>query len=158
MNQVNSILAWVTLVHVVFKCDEWADTKKYHRVTSNCHCDNLLRVWNAQLSTDMKHNSKMRINHESLWNKHHIVTINKTHSIKLNKMTPTHIRTTYISNLNNNSKIQEIKAINMKYFVKNKEPIPFLDVRWRDDEENGRFLWVKHGEFMRELNEQDNEQ
>ena len=98
MNQVNSILAWATLVHVVFKCDEWADTTKYnviyehHRVTNNCHCDNLLGAWNAQHSTCMIHNSKMRINHESMQIKHHIVTINKTHSIKLTKINPTHIR------------------------------------------------------------------
>ena len=42
--------------------------------------------------------------------------------------------------------------------MKSKEPIPFLDVWWRDDEENGRFLWVKHGEFVREMNGQDNKQ
>ena len=75
----------------------------------------------------MIHNSKMRINHESMQNKHHIVTINKTHSIKLNKMTLTHIRTSYIPNLNNNSKIQEIMAINMKYLEKIRKPIPFLE-------------------------------
>ena len=132
MNQVNSILAWVTLVHVVFKCDEWADTTKYnviyehHRVTSNCYCDNLLGAWNAQHSTGMIHNSKMRINHESMQSKHHIVTINKTHSNKLNKMTLTYIRTSYIPNPNNNSKILEIKAINMKYLKKIRKPIPFL--------------------------------
>ena len=42
--------------------------------------------------------------------------------------------------------------------MKSKEPIPLLDVWWRDDEENGRFMWAKHSEFMREMNEQDNEQ
>ena len=42
--------------------------------------------------------------------------------------------------------------------MKSKEPIPLLDVWWRDDEENGRFMWAKHSEFMREMNEQVNEQ
>ena len=40
---------------------------------------------------------KMRINHESMWNKHHTIHIKKTHLIKLIKMNPTHIRIiTYI--------------------------------------------------------------
>ena len=36
----------------------------------------------------------------------------------------------------------------MKYFRKNREPIPFLEDWWRDDEENGGFL-REHGEFGR---------
>ena len=141
MNQVNSILAWATLVHVVFKCDEWADTTKYnvnyehHRVTSNCHCDNLLGAWNAQHSTGMIHNSKMRINHESMQYKHQIVTINKTHSNKLNKMTQPIFETQVFQKLNINSKINKSRAINMKYIEKDEKPIPFLEVWRRDDEE-----------------------
>ena len=34
-----------------------------------------------------------------------------------------------------NSKIKKSKAINMKYFEKNRKPIPFLEVWSRDDEE-----------------------
>ena len=45
----------------------------------------------------------------------------------------------------------------MKYFKKNREPVPFLEVWRRDDEENGGFL-REHGEFVRERNGQDNEQ
>ena len=47
---------------------------------------------------------------------------------KLNKINPTHIRTSKFSNLNNNSKIKRSKAINTKYFEKNRKPIPFLEV------------------------------
>ena len=36
----------------------------------------------------------------------------------------------------------------MKYFRKNREPIPFLEDWWRDDEENGGFL-KEHSEFGR---------
>ena len=61
-----------------------------------------------------------------MWSKHHIITINKTHSTNSTKICPTHIWTTYISKVNNNSKIKKSKAINMKYFVKSKEPILFL--------------------------------
>ena len=136
-----SILAWATLVHVVCKCDECASTTKYnviyehHRVTSNCHYDILLQAWNAQHSTGMIHNSKIKINHESMWIKHHIITINKTHSIKLTKISTTHIRTSYFSKLNNNSKNKKSKAISMKCFERVREPIPFLEVWSRDNEE-----------------------
>ena len=51
MNQVNSKLTCATLVHVVYKYDECANTTKcnvineQHRVTSNCQCDILLWAW-----------------------------------------------------------------------------------------------------------------
>ena len=141
MNQVNSILAWATLVHVVCKCDECAGTTKYnvvyehHKITTNCHCDILLQAWNARHNTGMVHNSKIKINHESMCIMHHIITITKTHLIKLTKINPNHIRTTYISSLNNNSTIQEIKAINMKYLEKNRKLIPFLRDWSRNDEQ-----------------------
>ena len=64
----------------------------------------------------------------------------------LNKINLTHIRTSCFSNLNNNSKTKESKAINMKYFEKNRKPIPFLEVWRKDDDENDGFLretwWV----------------
>ena len=65
---------------------------------------------------------------------------------KLNTINPTHIRTSHFPNLNNNSKNKKSKAINMKYFEKNRKLIPFLEVWSRDDEENGLFFretrWV----------------
>ena len=79
-NQVNSILAWATPVHVVCKCDESAGTTKYnvvykhHRVTSNCHCDILLWTWNALHNTGMIQNSNIKINHESICITHYIIT------------------------------------------------------------------------------------
>jgi len=61
-----------------------------------------------------------------------------------------HIRTSYISNLNNYSKIKKSKTINMKSFEKNEKPIPFLEVWRREDDENGGFLsktrWVCKGD------------
>ena len=68
----------------------------------------------------------MKVKHKNKHIKHHIIKTNKTHSNKLNKMTLTYIRTSYIPNPNNNSKILEIKAINMKYLKKIRKPIPFL--------------------------------
>ena len=65
---------------------------------------------------------------------------------KLNKINITHIQTSHFSNLNNNLKTKESMAINMKYFEKNRKPIPFLEFWRKDDDENGRFLretrWV----------------
>ena len=74
---------------------------------------------------------------------------------KLNKINPTYIRTLDFSNLNKNSKLKKSKAIDMKYFEKNRKPIPFLEVWSRDDEENGGFLretrWVcERGEWTRQ--------
>ena len=70
----------------------------------------------------------MRSKHENMSNKHHTININKTHSIKLTKINLNQIRTSYISNLNKNSKIKKSKVINMKYFELNEKSIPFLEV------------------------------
>ena len=138
MNQVNSILAWAILVHLKFKCDECANTTKYnviyehHRVTSNYHCDNLLEAWNAHHSTGMIHNSKTKINHESMWNKHHIVIINTTHSINSTKWTQPkfehHI--SQVSTITNNPRNQGNKH---EIFRENKKTHTFswrLKLRW----------------------------
>ena len=81
-----------------------------------------------------------------MWNKHHTININKTHIPNSTQINPTHIRTTYISNLNNNSKYKKSKAINMKFIEKNRNPIPFLEDWSKDDEEHWWILretrWV----------------
>ena len=81
-----------------------------------------------------------------MWNKHHTININKTHISNSTQINPTHIRTTYISNLNNNSKYKKSKAINMKFIEKNRKPIPFLEDWSKDDEEHWWILretrWV----------------
>ena len=61
------------------------------------------------------------------------------------------------SKLNKYSKSKKSRAITMKYFEKNRKPIPFLEVWRRDDEEMVDF-WEKHSKFVRERNGQDNEQ
>ena len=70
---------------------------------------------------------------------------------------PTHVRTHISQNTINNSKIQEIKAIIMKNLEKIRKPIPFLEDWSWDDEEKWRFFEKEHGEFVREMNGQDNE-
>ena len=82
----------------------------------------------------------MKIKHVNNYIKHYFIKTNDTHSIKLNKNIPTHVRTTYISKLNNNSQIQENKAITMKYLEKIRKPITFLEDWSWDDEEQWRFL------------------
>ena len=69
----------------------------------------------------------MKNNHDNNYIKHYFIKTNNAHSNKLNKNNPTHVRTTYISKLNNNSQIQENKAITMKYLEKIRKPIPFLE-------------------------------
>ena len=119
---------------------------KNPKSTSKCLRDILPWVWYAQHNLDQVSYKKMRSNHEYMYIKHHIININKTHIKNSITINPTHIWTSHFSNLNNNSKTKKSKAINMKYFEKNKNSIPFLEVWRRDDEENGGFLrktqWV----------------
>ena len=91
---------------------------------------------------------------------------------KLNKINPTYIRTLDFSNLNKNSKLKKSKAIDMKYFEKNRKPIPFLEVwsregeekwwifernmvslweRWTDKTMNSQSEWGKIEKFFKKL-------
>ena len=108
--------------------------------TSKCLRDILPWIWYAQHNSDQVSYSKMRSNHENMYIKHHIININKTHITNSTKLPKPYLNIIF-SNLNKNSKIKKPKAINMKYFEKNRKPIPFLEVWRRDDDENGGFLW-----------------
>ena len=57
---------------------------EHHRVTSNCHWENLLWTWHAQHNTCKIHNPTMGINHENKQIRHQINNSNRTHIIKLN--------------------------------------------------------------------------
>ena len=86
-------------------------------------------------NTNKIYNSKVRSKHENMWNKHHIININKNHKTNSTKKLPKPYSNIMFSNLNKNSKIKKSKAINMKYFEKNRKPIPFLEAWSKDDEE-----------------------
>ena len=118
---------------------ELPSTTVFHEILKNirkCLWDILPWIWYAQHNTNKIYNSKMRSKHENMWNKHHTTKINKTHiTNSTKKELPKPYLNIIFSNLNKNSKIKKSKAINMKYFEKNRKPIPFLEVWSRDDEE-----------------------
>ena len=90
-------------------------------------------------------------------NKHHIVTINKTHSIKLTKINLTHIR--IIINTKTQQQLQNPRNQGNKHEIlrENKKTHTFS---WRLKLKMMKMVdfWVKHSEYVRETNEQDNEQ
>ena len=59
------------------------------------------------------------------------------------------------SNLNKNSKIKKSKAVTMKYLRKTENSYLFLKFEVEMKKKNG--AWREHGEFVREMNGQDNE-
>ena len=73
----------------------------------------------------MKHNLEHKHQQEKQWDKHLTINITNTQSNSFNKINQTHVQTLYFSNPNNNSKIQESRAINMKSLAKIRKPIPF---------------------------------
>ena len=73
-----------------------------------------------------------------------IIGIILTKPTKLIHLTQQNINKPYcniiFSNLNKNTKSKKSRVRNMKYFENKRKPIPFLEDRWRIDEENGDFV------------------
>ena len=137
---------------VVCKSDECA-----HRIISNCHCDNLLGAWSTQHGTITTYHSKMRHIHKNMYIKHHILNAIKTHSFKLTKINLSHNRIIIYTKTQ-----QQLKNPNRgkkhEILRENKKTHTFswsLKKRWWRKMVD---LWVKHGEYVRETNEEDNEQ
>ena len=121
------------------KCDKCAGTNKHnvvyeiHRNTCTSLWDTIQRAWSAQHRTILIHYSKMRNMHENMYIKHHISNVNKNHGTNSNTNTQPIFETTYITKSTNNLKIQESRAIIMKYSAKIRKPIPFswrLKTKW----------------------------
>ena len=69
--------------------------------------------------------SKLRSRHEHMDYKHQAIKTNQNPFNKLNKDTQTIFKHHIFEKLNKNSKSKKTRARNVKYFEKNREPIPF---------------------------------